>query len=168
VVPAPASPTPRPARREAQRRRLPATRTALTHKFKVGNHEGYITAGMYEDGTLGEVFFNDIGKEGSTLNGMVNACAMAISVALQYGVPLQTIAAKYTHMRFDPSGDTDNPRMPKAKSIPDYAARWLASIWCQPDAQQALGIHPDPAIQPELPLHVIPTAGNGANTEKAV
>jgi hypothetical protein len=147
-MPAPASPTPMPARREPQRRRLSATRAALTHKFKIGEHEGYITAGMYEDGTLGEIFFNDIGKEGSTLNGMVNACAMTISVALQYGVPLETIAAKYTHMRFDPSGDTDNPRIPTAKSIPDYAARWLASIWCEPEVQAALGIRPDPAVQP--------------------
>jgi ribonucleoside-diphosphate reductase alpha chain len=160
-------PAPTPASREPQRRRLPATRAALTHKFKIGDHEGYITAGMYDDGTLGEVFFNDIGKEGSTLNGMVNACAMAISVALQYGVPLETIAAKYTHMRFDPAGDTDNPRLPKAKSIPDYAARWLASIWCQPDIQQALGIRPDPEVQPELPLHVVPTPGSDANTDKA-
>jgi ribonucleoside-diphosphate reductase alpha chain len=161
------TPTPTSGARAPHRRRLPATRAAITHKFKIGDHEGYITAGMYTDGTLGEVFFNDIGKEGSTLNGMVNACAMAISVALQYGVPLATIARKYTHMRFEPSGDTDNPRIPKAKSIPDYAARWLASIWCEPELQAELGIRPDPEIQPELPLHIVPSPGNGGTSDKA-
>jgi ribonucleoside-diphosphate reductase alpha chain len=161
-IPAPApKPSPGPAPSVPARRRLPPTRAAITHKFRIGEHEGYIIAGMHEDGTLGEVFFQDIGKEGSTLSGMTNATAMAISIALQHGVPLIAIARKYVHMRFDPSGDTENPRIPRAKSIPDYAARWLASIWCDPDEQAELGIRPDPAVQPELPLHIVPSTGNG-------
>ena len=160
-----------PARREPQRRRLPETRAALTYKFEIGAHEGYITAGMYEDGTSARSSSTTSPTKAPTLNGMVNACAMAISVALQYGAPLETIAAKYTHMRFEPSGDTDNPRIPRAKSIPDYAARWLASIWCEPDVQAVLGIGPDPAVQPELPLHVVPSPGrnpSGPSSQEAL
>src|SRR5205807_1400819 len=84
------------------RRRMPRERQSITHKFSIAGHEGYITAGMYEDGTVGEIFLTDIGKEGSTLRGMMNAFATSISIALQYGVPLETLVRKFSYMRFEP------------------------------------------------------------------
>src|SRR5205814_1155180 len=84
----------------------------ITHKFSIGGHEGYITAGMYEDGTVGEIFLTDIGKEGSTLRGMMNSFATAISISLQYGVPLETLVRKFSYMRFEPEGMTNNPEIP--------------------------------------------------------
>jgi ribonucleoside-diphosphate reductase alpha chain len=109
------------------RRKMPRERESITHKFSIGAHEGYITAGRYDDGTLGEIFLTDIGKEGSTLRGMMNAFATAISIGLQYGVPLETFVKKFSYMRFDPEGITKNPEIPFAKSMPDYIMRWLAS-----------------------------------------
>jgi ribonucleoside-diphosphate reductase alpha chain len=109
------------------RRKMPKTRESITHKFRIGQHEGYITAGKYEDGSVGEIFLTDIGKEGSTLRGMMNAFATAISIGLQYGVPLETFVEKFSYMRFDPEGITGNPDIPFAKSMPDYIMRWLAS-----------------------------------------
>ena len=91
---------------------MPRERQSLTHKFSIAGHEGYITAGMYEDGTVGEIFLTDIGKEGSTLRGMMNAFATSISIALQYGVPLETLVRKFSYMRFDPEGMTDEPGDP--------------------------------------------------------
>src|SRR5687767_10219145 len=84
------------------RRKMPRERQSITHKFSLGGHEGYITAGMYEDGSVGEIFLTDIGKEGSTLRGMMNSFATAISIALQYGVPLDTLVRKFAYMRFEP------------------------------------------------------------------
>ena len=95
---------------------------------------------MYEDGTVGEIFLTDIGKEGSTLRGMMNAFATAISVGLQYGVPLETLVQKFSYMRFEPEGMTSNPEIPFAKSMPDYIMRWLASRFLDVDAQEELGI----------------------------
>ena len=109
------------------RHRMPRERQSITHKFNIGGHEGYITAGMYEDGTVGEIFITDVGKEGSTLRGMMNSFATAISIALQYGVPLETLVQKFAYMRFEPEGITQNPEIPFAKSMPDYIMRWLAS-----------------------------------------
>src|ERR671921_2369886 len=94
------------------RRRMPSERQSLTHKFSIGGHQGYITAGEYEDGTLGEIFLTDIGKEGSTLRGMMNAFATAISLGLQYGVPLETLVRKFAYVRFEPEGITRNPEIP--------------------------------------------------------
>jgi ribonucleoside-diphosphate reductase alpha chain len=122
------------------RRRMPRERQSLTHKFSLGGHEGYITAGMYEDGTVGEIFLTDIGKEGSTLRGMMNSFATAISIALQYGVPLETLVRKFAYMRFEPEGITTNPEIPFAKSMPDYIMRWLASRFLDADTQEELGI----------------------------
>ncbi len=126
---------PRPARR-----RMPRERESITHKFSIAGHEGYITAGKYEDGTVGEIFLTDIGKEGSTLRGMMNAFATSVSIALQYGVPLETLVRKFCYMRFDPEGITNNPEIPFAKSMPDYIMRWLASRFLDADAQEELGI----------------------------
>ena len=122
------------------RRRMPKERQSITHKFSIGGHEGYITAGMYEDGTVGEIFLTDIGKEGSTLRGMMNAFATSISIALQYGVPLETLVRKFSYMRFDPEGATGNPEIPFAKSMPDYIMRWLASRFLDVDVCEELGI----------------------------
>ncbi len=122
------------------RKRMPRERQSITHKFSIGGHEGYITAGKYEDGTVGEIFLTDIGKEGSTLRGMMNSFATAISIALQYGVPLETLVQKFSYMRFEPEGITGNPEIPFAKSMPDYIMRWLASRFLDTDAQEELGI----------------------------
>jgi ribonucleoside-diphosphate reductase alpha chain len=123
-----------------KRRKMPRERQSITHKFSLGGHEGYITAGMYEDGTVGEIFLTDIGKEGSTLRGMMNSFATAISIALQYGVPLETLVEKFAYMRFEPEGITQNTEIPFAKSMPDYIMRWLASRFCDADLQEELGI----------------------------
>jgi ribonucleoside-diphosphate reductase alpha chain len=123
-----------------QRKRMPRERQSITHKFSIGGHEGYITAGMYEDGTVGEIFITDVGKEGSTLRGMMNSFATAISIALQYGVPLETLVQKFAYMRFEPEGITQNPEIPFAKSMPDYIMRWLASRFLDADIQEELGI----------------------------
>src|SRR4051794_12866613 len=122
------------------RKKMPRERQSITHKFSLGGHEGYITAGMYEDGTVGEIFLTDIGKEGSTLRGMMNSFATAISIALQYGVPLETLVRKFAYMRFEPEGITTNPEIPFAKSMPDYIMRWLASRFLDADTQEELGI----------------------------
>jgi ribonucleoside-diphosphate reductase alpha chain len=123
-----------------QRKRMPRERQSITHKFSIGGHEGYITAGMYPDGSVGEIFLTDIGKEGSTLRGMMNSFATAISIALQYGVPLETLVQKFSYMRFEPEGITGNTEIPFAKSMPDYIMRWLASRFLDTDAQEELGI----------------------------
>ncbi|HYV16935.1 MAG TPA: vitamin B12-dependent ribonucleotide reductase [Conexibacter sp.] len=125
---------------EPARRRMPRERQSLTHKFSLGGHEGYITAGLYDDGSVGEIFLTDIGKEGSTLRGMMNSFATAISIALQYGVPLETLVRKFSYMRFEPEGMTMNPEIPFAKSLPDYIMRWLASRFLSEDVQEDLGI----------------------------
>jgi ribonucleoside-diphosphate reductase alpha chain len=123
-----------------KRARMPRERQSITHKFSIGGHEGYITAGMYEDGSVGEIFITDVGKEGSTLRGMMNSFATAISIALQYGVPLETLVQKFAYMRFEPEGITQNPEIPFAKSMPDYIMRWLASRFLDAEIQEELGI----------------------------
>jgi ribonucleoside-diphosphate reductase alpha chain len=110
-----------------ERKRMPRERESITHKFWIAGHEGYITAGKYEDGSVGEIFLTDIGKEGSTMRGLMNAFATAISIGLQYGVPLEVFVRKFSYMRFEPEGMTQNPEIPFAKSLPDYIMRWLAS-----------------------------------------
>ncbi|MDQ6840851.1 MAG: vitamin B12-dependent ribonucleotide reductase [Actinomycetota bacterium] len=128
------------AKAPPKRRRMPRERQSITHKFSIGGHEGYITAGMYDDGSVGEIFLTDIGKEGSTLRGMMNSFATAISISLQYGVPLETLVRKFSYMRFEPEGMTSNPEIPFAKSMPDYIMRWLASRFLDVDLQEELGI----------------------------
>ncbi|MGN6215513.1 MAG: TSCPD domain-containing protein, partial [Solirubrobacterales bacterium] len=124
-----------------RRKRMPRERQSITHKFSIGGHEGYITAGMYEDGTVGEIFLTDIGKEGSTMRGLLNAFATAISLGLQYGVPLETFVRKFSYMRFDPEGMTQNPEIPFAKSLPDYIMRWVASRFIEDtETLEELGI----------------------------
>jgi ribonucleoside-diphosphate reductase alpha chain len=122
------------------RHKMPVERESITHKFSLGGHEGYITAGKYEDGSVGEIFLTDIGKEGSTIKGLMNAFATAVSIGLQYGVPLETLVEKFAYVRFEPEGITKNPEIPFAKSLPDYIMRWLASRFLDADYQEELGI----------------------------
>ena len=106
------------------RRRLPDTRHSVTHKFNVAGHEGYLTVGLYEDGSPGELFIT-MAKEGSTIGGLMDSLGTAISVALQYGVPVESLVNKFTHQRFEPAGMTHNPDIPFAKSLVDYIFRWM-------------------------------------------
>ena len=137
------------------RRKLPDERHAITHKFSIGGHEGYLTVGLYEDGSPGELFVT-MAKEGSTISGLMDSFATAVSYSLQYGVPLKFFVDKFAHVRFEPSGWTGNPQVPYAKSIMDYIFRWMAVKFIgdqeveseageshelratEPDAQQAL------------------------------
>ncbi len=151
-----------------KRRKMPRERQSITHKFSIGGHEGYITAGMYEDGTIGEIFLTDIGKEGSTLRGMMNSFATAISLSLQYGVPLETLVRKFSYMRFEPEGMTSNPEIPFSKSMPDYIMRWLASRFLDTDLQEELGIltkevRARQAAQDAASSHLSDTAGPTAS-----
>ena len=107
------------------RRRLPDERKALTHHFSVGGQEGYLTVGLYEDGVPGEIFLT-MSKEGSTVSGLMDCFATAVSLALQYGVPLKVLVQKFSHTRFEPSGFSGNPEIGYAKSLMDYIFRWIA------------------------------------------
>jgi ribonucleoside-diphosphate reductase alpha chain len=107
------------------RRKLPDERQSLTHKFSIGGHEGYLTVGLFEDGSPGELFVT-MAKEGSTISGLMDSFATAISYSLQYGVPLRFFVDKFSHVRFEPSGWTGNQQVPDAKSIMDYIFRWLS------------------------------------------
>jgi ribonucleoside-diphosphate reductase alpha chain len=155
-----------------KRRKMPRERQSITHKFSIGGHEGYITAGMYDDGTIGEIFLTDIGKEGSTLRGMMNSFATAISLSLQYGVPLETLVRKFSYMRFEPEGMTSNPEIPFSKSMPDYIMRWLASRFLDTDLQEELGIltkavRARQAAQDAASSHLSDTAGPTASAGPA-
>jgi ribonucleoside-diphosphate reductase alpha chain len=118
--------------KKAVRRRLPDERAAVTHKFSIGGHEGYITVGLYEEGVPGEIFIT-MSKEGSTISGLMDAFATSVSMALQYGVPLRVLSEKFSHMRFEPSGFTGNREIPIAKSILDYIFRWLGKRFLPPE-----------------------------------
>jgi ribonucleoside-diphosphate reductase alpha chain len=122
-----------------RRHKLPDTRRAITHKFSVAGHEGYITVGLYEDGTPGEIFLT-MAKEGSTISGLMDSFATAISLTLQYGVPLEALVEKFSHMRFEPAGYTKNPEIPIAKSLVDYLFRWLASKFLTADLKEKAGV----------------------------
>lgn len=126
----------------ARRRRMPNERRAVTHKFQIGAHKGFITVGLYDDGTPGEVFIT-MNKEGSTLSGLLDSFATAVSVGLQYGVPLKTLVNKFAHVRYEPAGFTTHPNIRMAKSITDYIFRWLALKFLPSEDRQALGIKID-------------------------
>jgi ribonucleoside-diphosphate reductase alpha chain len=134
---------------DTARRRLPKERPSLTHKVTIGDHEGYITAGLYDDGSLGELFVAGFGKAGSTQVGWINSWAIAVSIALQYGTPLADLAAKYHAMKFEPSGETDNPAIPTCLSIPDYIFRWLVLRFGDEPLKAELGL-PDEAPAPAV------------------
>jgi ribonucleoside-diphosphate reductase alpha chain len=120
------------------RKRMPATRKSITHKFEVAGHEGYLTVGLYEDGRPGELFIT-MAKEGSTVGGIMDAFGTAISLCLQYGVPLRELIRKFSHSRFEPSGFTKNPDIPMAKSLVDYIFRWMELTFPEGVASSAVG-----------------------------
>ncbi len=151
------------------RTRMPQERESITHKFRIGMQEGYITAGKYPDGSVGEIFLTDIGKEGSTIKGLMNAFATAISIGLQYGVPLEVFVNKFSYVRFEPEGITTNTEIPFAKSMPDYIMRWLASRFVDDtDYLEALGIMTDEVrakkdAQQAFPIEDTAAPANGGN-----
>ncbi|MDQ3821711.1 MAG: vitamin B12-dependent ribonucleotide reductase [Actinomycetota bacterium] len=122
-----------------QRRRLPEDRTEVGRKFQVGEYEGYIHVGLYEDGTPGDIFC-DVAKVGTTLQGLVNSLMISVSLGLQYGVPLEVYVSKFAHMRFEPAGLTNDADIRTAKSIVDYIFRWMGKKFLSPEIQQELGI----------------------------
>ncbi|MBP7006132.1 hypothetical protein KBB27_03355 [Patescibacteria group bacterium] len=134
-----------------RRRRLSEERRAITHKFRVGDQEGYITVGLYDDGQPGEIFLR-MSKEGSMLSGLMDCFATSISIGLQYGVPLRVMARKFGNVQFPPNGDTDNPNIPSARSIIDYVFRWLSLKFLTPEERQAID------TGSELPPITYPTA----------
>lgn len=133
------------------RKKLPIERQAMTHKFSIAGHDGYITVGLYDDGTPGEIFLV-MAKEGSIISGMMDAFATSVSLALQYGVPLQVLCDKFSHTRFEPSGFTGNPDIPIAKSIMDYIFRWLDLRFGEEarKARAALANEPAAVITPPI------------------
>jgi ribonucleoside-diphosphate reductase alpha chain len=124
-----------------KRERLPDTRQSITHKFSVGGHEGYINVGLYPDGRPGELFLT-MAKEGSTVGGMMDAFGTAISMSLQYGVPLEVLVNKFSHMRFEPMGHTANPDIRIAKSVVDYIFRWLGNTFLPGFREASSGLPP--------------------------
>ena len=161
-----------------ERKRMPKTRESITHKFSIAGHEGYITAGKYEDGSVGEIFLTDIGKEGSTLRGMMNAFATAISIGLQYGVPLEAYVEKFTNMRFEPAGMTDDSDIRMAQSVMDYIFRRLALDHLPYDQRAELGIlsaaeraaqlaGQDPAAE-DVDLNTVGSAATAAGAHSTV
>jgi ribonucleoside-diphosphate reductase alpha chain len=139
-----------------KRRRLPDDRTEIGRKFRVGEYEGYIHVGLYEDGTPGDIFV-DIAKEGTTLAGLMNSFMIAVSLGLQYGVPLEVYVSKYAHMRFEPSGPTNDPDIRAAKSIVDYVFRWMGKKFLTVDQQEEVGI-----LSPEVRARLSAAYANGA------
>src|SRR2546426_2596691 len=127
------------------RRRLPDTRTAITHKFEIAGHEGYFTVGLFEDGRPGELFIT-MAKEGSTIGGLMDSIGTLSSMALQYGVPLEALVKKFAYQRFEPSGFTKNPDIRNASSITDYVFRWMA-VQFIPGYRE---LHSPNSNQPEL------------------
>ncbi|MEW6224462.1 MAG: vitamin B12-dependent ribonucleotide reductase [Chloroflexota bacterium] len=132
------------------RHRLPSERTAVTHKFDIAGHEGYITVGLYPDGQPGEIFLK-MAKEGSTVSGLMDTFATSVSLALQYGVPLKDLVNKFAHVRFEPSGFTGNQEIPIAKSIVDYIFRWLGSRFLASEEKGTLGLIDRSQVVDEVP-----------------
>jgi len=149
--------------RRAVRRKLPDERQSITHKFSINEFEGYITVGLYEDGTPGEIFLV-MAKQGSTISGLMDSFATAISIALQYGVPLQTLVDKFSHTRFEPSGFTKHREIPIAKSITDYIFRWLASKFLSRDDKIAAGVVLREDLAGELPVSMSLMGGGRLET----
>ncbi len=157
--------------------KLPVERQAITHKFSIAGHEGYITVGLYDDGKPGEIFIN-MSKEGSAVSGLMDAFARAISYALQYGVPLEVLVNKFAHTRFEPSGFTGNNQIPYAKSITDYIFRWLALKFLSPEKRAQAGVveagneapSPEPATReaatPLEPSSAVETPSSPVNGDR--
>src|SRR2546423_15642209 len=143
-----------------QRRRLPDDRVEVGRKFRVGEYEGYIHVGLYEDGTPGDIFV-DIAKEGTTLAGLMNSIMISVSLGLQYGVPLDVYVSKFSHMRFEPSGMTNDPDIRVAKSIVDYVFRWMGKKFLTIDQQEEIGVL-SPEVRARLAQSYAALEGGGA------
>jgi ribonucleoside-diphosphate reductase alpha chain len=146
----------------AVRRKLPETRQSLTHKFSIADHEGYVTVGLYENGMPGEIFVR-MAKEGSTISGLMDSFATAISLALQHGVPLKLLVDKFSHTRFEPSGWTGNPEISRASSIMDYLFRWLGTKFLptRPPEQLELSVE-----EPTAPVPAVSSAASSSANGK--
>src|SRR5207247_9237582 len=138
---------------------MPDTRMSLTHRFEIAGHEGYITVGLYEDGRPGELFIT-MAKEGSTIGGLMDCFGTAVSMSLQYGVPLEVYVNKFSHTRFEPMGHTKNPNIRIAKSIVDYIFRWLGIEFIPGyrEAQQGLPYHEGQIAQQASMIEMSPLA----------
>jgi ribonucleoside-diphosphate reductase alpha chain len=144
-----------------KRRRLPDDRTEVGRKFRVGEYEGYIHVGLFDDGTPGDIFV-DIAKEGTTLAGLMNSFMIGVSLGLQYGVPLEVYVSKFSHMRFEPSGLTNDPDIRAAKSIVDYVFRWMGKKFLTVEQQEEIGI-----LSPEVRARLAAGYANGGETAPA-
>jgi ribonucleoside-diphosphate reductase alpha chain len=140
-----------------QRRRLPEDRVEVGRKFRVGDYEGYIHVGLYEDGTPGDIFV-DIAKDGTTMAGLMNSLMIAVSMGLQYGVPPEVYVSKLSHMRFEPSGLTNDTDIRNAKSIVDYIFRWFGKKFLTPEQQEEAGI-----LSPEVKARLAERYANGGD-----
>jgi ribonucleoside-diphosphate reductase alpha chain len=147
------------------RRKMSDTRSSVTHKFSIEGHDGYITVGLYDDGTPGEIFLS-MAKQGSTVSGLMEAFGRAISYALQYGVPLQDLVRNFSHMRFEPMGRTESRDIPVAQSIIDYVFRWLASRYMSPQEAYEVGVM-TPEIKAALAAGQYPLPLDGATASAA-
>ncbi len=165
-VAAPVKPAPVSNDRSPNRRRLPATRPSITHKFDVAGHEGYLNVGLYEDGTPGELFIT-MSKEGSTVGGMMDAFATSVSLCLQYGVPLEALVKKFTHQRFEPSGMTSNRDIPFAKSIVDYVFRWMGITFMEDFRKANLPHGGEPTSTIALPKAAPEVVKDDGHSEKS-
>ena len=152
------------------RRKLPDERRSITHKFNVAGHEGYVTVGLFDDGKPGEIFLR-MSKEGSTISGLMDSFATAISLTLQYGVPLEALVNKFTHMRFEPAGFTKNPEIPIAKSLVDYIFKWMGSKFLSAEEKEAIGVisrdmpsqAPAPVTQQAVAARSTPPGGTSSS-----
>ena len=144
----------------AIRRRLPDERRALTHHFSIAGQEGYLTVGVYEDGLPGEIFIT-MSKQGSTISGLMDSFATAVSLALQYGVPLEVLCSKFTHVRFEPSGWSGTPKIGYAKSIVDYIFRWLELKFITGEQGELFRVFPMPAQTRRLRMATDPVEALG-------
>src|ERR671922_859908 len=144
-----------------RRRRLPEDRTEVGRKFRVGDYEGYIHVGLFEDGTPGDIFV-DIAKDGTTLQGLMNSLCLAVSMGLQYGVPPEVYVSKLSHMRFEPSGLTNDADIRTAKSIVDYIFRWFGKKFLTTDQQEEVGI-----LSPEVQARLASGYANGGSGGEA-
>jgi len=157
VVSAPVDSIPRTYVSTPVQRKMPDTRNSVTHEFKVGGQKAFLIVGLYSDGSPGEIFIT-MAKEGSTISGLMDAFATAVSFNLQYGVPLKFLVDKFAHVRFEPSGWTGNPLVPYAKSIMDYIFRWLGAKFLGPEyavteAGETTTLRPtEPDPQQQLPF----------------
>src|SRR5665213_1812121 len=145
-----------------ERKRLPLDRTEVGRKFQVGDHEGYIHVGLYDDGSPGDIFV-DIAKDGTTMSGLMNSLCLAVSMGLQYGVPPEVYVSKLSHMRFEPSGMTNDVDIRAAKSIVDYIFRWFGKKFLTPEQQEEAGI-----LSPEVKAMLADRYANGGGTTSTV